>query len=109
MVDEVRDMFDNINTALQNEDRQAALKVMANENALNRMQVKYRRNHVQRLTDGTCDAQAGLIYIDMVDNLEKIGDHLTNVAQSVIGGIQWAGIEGNTFSGEYESLPDTLD
>jgi phosphate:Na+ symporter len=109
MVDEVRDMFDNIIVALKSKDRQAALKVMSNENALNRMQVKYRRNHVQRLTDGTCDAQAGLIFIDMVDNLEKIGDHLTNVAQSVIGGLQWSGIEGNTFSGEYEALPETLD
>jgi hypothetical protein len=34
-----------------------------------------------------------LIFIDLVDNVEKIGDHLTNIAQAVIGGLQWAGVE----------------
>jgi len=28
-----------------------------------------------------------------VDNVEKTGDHLTNIAQAVIGGLQWDGIE----------------
>ena len=32
---------------------------------------------------------AGLIFVDLVDNLEKIGDHLTNIAQGVVGGFQW--------------------
>ncbi|MFP4171647.1 MAG: hypothetical protein ACLFV4_01940 [Candidatus Hydrogenedentota bacterium] len=36
-----------------------------------------------------CSAEAGLIFIDLVDNVEKIGDHLTNIAQCVIGGLQW--------------------
>jgi hypothetical protein len=29
----------------------------------------------------------------LVDNVEKIGDHLTNIAQAVIGGLQWLGVE----------------
>ena len=103
MVDEVLAMLGGIITALRNNDRQAAHAALASENKLNRMQVNLRRSHVQRMTDGTCAAQAGLIFIDLVDNLEKIGDHLTNIAQSVIGGVQWAGIDANTLSGEYEA------
>jgi len=45
------------------------------------------------MTDGQCSAVAGLIFIDLVDNMEKIGDHLTNIAQAVIGGLQWDGVE----------------
>lgn len=104
MVDEVLRMLDGIITALRNDDRQAAHAALASENKLNRMQVDFRRSHVQRMTDGVCAAQLGLIFIDLVDNLEKIGDHLTNIAQSVIGGIQWAGIDTSTLSGEFKAI-----
>jgi phosphate:Na+ symporter len=56
----------------------------------------FRRSHVQRMTDGVCSPQTGLIFIDLVDNVEKIGDHLTNIAQAVIGGLQWEGIKQKT-------------
>ena len=72
------------------------------------MQVQFRRSHVHRMTIGKCSAEAGVIFIDLVDNIEKIGDHLTNIAQSVIGGVQWASIDANSLSGEYIS-PDILD
>ena len=104
MVDEIHQMFDAIIAALEKNDPKAAKSALYNENRLNRMQVNFRRNHVQRMTDGACNAQAGLIFIDLIDNIEKIGDHLANIAQSVIGGLQWAGIDGNTLSGVYEGL-----
>ena len=57
------------------------------------MQIEFRRSHVERMSNGLCSAEAGLIFIDMVDNIEKIGDHLTNIAQAIIGGLQWEGIK----------------
>jgi phosphate:Na+ symporter len=57
------------------------------------MQMEYRRSHVQRMSDRICTAEGGLIFIDLVDNAEKIGDHLTNIAQAIIGGLQWAGVK----------------
>lgn len=89
-------MSDKIITALQNSDMEAAKSALVNEDALNKMQVECRRSHVQRMSDGLCSAEAGLIFVDLVDNVEKIGDHLTNIAQAVIGGLQWAGVEPKT-------------
>ena len=106
MTKETYDMFDNIIAALENNSIQAAHAALASENRLNRMQVRFRRSHVQRMTDGTCSARSGLIFIDLVDNLEKIGDHLTNIAQSVIGGIQWEGLDASALSGEYKAQTD---
>ena len=40
-----------------------------------------------------CQLLSGLVFIDFVQNLEKIGDHLTNIAQSVLGGLRWDGEE----------------
>lgn len=66
---------------------------MENERYLNAMQLEFRRSHVGQMRDELCSPEGGLIFIDLVDNIEKIGDHLTNIAQAVIGGLQWAGVE----------------
>jgi phosphate:Na+ symporter len=90
---EASQMFGYIITALENNDTAAARLALVNEDNLNKMQIVFRRSHVQRMTDGTCSAEAGLIFIDLVDNVEKMGDHLSNIAQAVIGGLQWAEVE----------------
>ena len=93
---EVNQMFDYITVALENNDIESAKSALVNEEHLNKMQMDFRRSHVQRMTEGICSPQTGLIFIDLVDNVEKIGDHLTNIAQAVIGGLQWEGIEAKT-------------
>jgi phosphate:Na+ symporter len=95
---EVNQMFDYITVALENNDIESAKSALVNEEHLNKMQMDFRRSHVQRMTEGVCSAEAGLIFIDLVDNMEKIGDHLTNIAQAVIGGLQWEGIEAKKIS-----------
>jgi len=90
---EVDVMFDCISSALGDSDIEAAKRALVNEDNINRMQIDFRRSHVQRMSQGLCSPEAGLIFIDTVDNIEKIGDHLTNIAQAVIGGLQWDGIE----------------
>jgi phosphate:Na+ symporter len=93
---EINEMFDYISTALENNNIKAANAALVNEKNLNKMQVDFRRNHVKRMTDGACTPETGLIFIDFVDNIEKIGDHLTNIAQAVIGGLQWDGVGTKT-------------
>lgn len=104
IIDEAYKMIDNIIRSLSKNDPQASRLALSNEEKINKMQIRFRRSHIQRLTEGTCSAEAGLIYVDLVDNIEKIGDHLTNIAQSVIGGVQWAGVESNTLSGEFKAI-----
>jgi phosphate:Na+ symporter len=91
---EIDQMFDNVIAALETNDISAAKSaVLTNENNLNKMQMEFRRSHVQRMSEGICSAETGLIFIDLVDNVEKIGDHLTNIAQAIIGGLQWEGVK----------------
>ncbi len=91
---EIDQMFDKVIAALENNDIAAAKSAaLTNENNLNKMQIEFRRSHVQRMSEGICSAEAGLIFIDLVDNVEKIGDHLTNIAQAIIGGLQWEGVK----------------
>jgi phosphate:Na+ symporter len=55
------------------------------ENGVNMLEDYYRKGHVQRLNEGCCTVDAGLIFIDMLTNFEKIGDHCYNLAESIAG------------------------
>ena len=42
-----------------------------------------RNHHVDRLKNKKCSARNGMLYLDMLTNLERIGDHAENIATSV--------------------------
>jgi len=43
-----------------------------------------REHHVDRLKQHKCSAKNGMIYLDILTNLERIGDHAENIATSVM-------------------------
>jgi phosphate:Na+ symporter len=55
------------------------------EETIDELEENLRNNHITRLNTGECAVLPGLIYIDMLHNFEKIGDHTFNVAEAVIG------------------------
>jgi phosphate:Na+ symporter len=93
MTQETKQMHDYIIEALEKGNNEAAKSALINERNINQMQMDFRRSHVERMSEGVCSPEAGLIFIDLIDNIEKIGDHLTNIAQAIIGGLQWEGIK----------------
>ena len=90
---EIDEMFGDVLSAIHGSDTVAAERALTHEKTVNQMQINLRRSHVQRLGEGTCSPVAGLIFVDYVDNMEKIGDHLTNIAQGILGGFRWDGKE----------------
>lgn len=59
-------------------------EIMTLENEIDDMEKEYQRNHVIRLTEGKCDAEAGMIFSDLVSNLERVADHGVNIAFSIL-------------------------
>ena len=54
------------------------------EVAIDDLEERLRNNHIKRLNTGECTVNSGLIYIDMLHNFEKIGDHTFNFAKAVV-------------------------
>ena len=48
------------------------------------MERKLQQNHVDRLTRNECTPEAGMIFSDIVSGLERVADHSTNIAFSVL-------------------------
>ena len=55
------------------------------EDAIDDLEERLRNNHIRRLNTGECTVTSGLIFIDMLHNFEKIGDHTFNLAKAVVG------------------------
>ncbi|MDX5979744.1 PhoU domain-containing protein, partial [Exiguobacterium profundum] len=58
-----------------------ARKVIEMEAKLDMLERQFRKNHVVRLNTGACDGQAGMFFVDMLSNLERIGDHAMNITE----------------------------
>ncbi len=93
MLEEVTLMTDSAKSVLETNDIREAHRVLEREDELNRLRNRLKDNHVARLERRECNVLSGVIFIDMISNLEKIGDHLTNVAQKVMDDLQWGAQE----------------
>ena len=45
----------------------------------------YRRNHMDRINRGICDTNAGVKFLDILSNFERIADHSVNIANYTLG------------------------
>lgn len=43
-----------------------------------------RKNHIERLNKFICEPNAGVIFLDTIGNLERIGDHSSNIGISIL-------------------------
>ncbi|PEC85781.1 sodium:phosphate symporter [Bacillus cereus] len=71
--------------ALTNFDTELAQTVIAKERKIDQMERVLRKRHVIRLNERSCSGDASIIFVDMVSNLERIGDHAVNIADGVLG------------------------
>ncbi len=55
------------------------------EDNIDDLEESLRNNHIRRLNTGECTVNSGLIFIDMLHNFEKIGDHTFSFAKAVVG------------------------
>lgn len=67
----------------KNNDRKKALSIIETERRIDDLQREYREAHIRRLNAGRCTALAGILFLDLISNLERIGDHAKNVADTV--------------------------
>lgn len=85
MIEKTTETYEWALKSLEEMDVELAKKVIKNDDFIDEMEKDFRRAHIQRLNAGRCSGEAGAIYIDVLSNLERIGDHSVNIAQYVLG------------------------
>jgi phosphate:Na+ symporter len=62
-----------------------AREVAKQEEQIDKMERRLRKEHIFRLNNGECTVQAGIVFVDIISNLERMGDHAVNIAEMVLG------------------------
>ncbi len=83
--EKVREFLAFVTSAMERTDKTILEKARHLEDTVDLLEEASRNNHIARLNTGECAVLPGLVFIDMLHNFEKIGDHTYNVAQAVVG------------------------
>lgn len=67
------------------EDDSHLQEILDLENAIDAKERELQDLHVKCLTKGECSAQVGMMFSDLASNLERVADHATNIAFSILG------------------------
>ncbi|WP_321026044.1 Na/Pi cotransporter family protein [Hungatella effluvii] len=66
--------------ARQKGDMDDVRKVSQYEDEVDTLEEELREKHIERLSAGKCDPSAGVVFLDLISNLERISDHAYNLA-----------------------------
>lgn len=55
-------------------------RVSQYEDEVDNLEEEMREKHIERLSAGQCDPSAGVVFLDIISNLERISDHAYNLA-----------------------------
>ena len=73
-------MIDYTVISLKEPNSEVVQKMIELENQLDDLAEKFQENHIKRLNEGTCNVDAGVLFIDIIGHLERIGDHVYKIA-----------------------------
>ena len=89
-VEDLRDIEDvvlkAVDLAISSRSRESimdAKRVYMLEDDVDGMEEDMRHNHMDRLSKGLCSANTGIVFLDILSNLERISDHAVNIAEYV--------------------------
>lgn len=65
-------------------DKSKYLEVEALEQKVDDLAKEYIENHIQRLQKDECSPRGGVVFVDMIHDLERCSDHAYNIAESIL-------------------------
>ncbi|GAW91549.1 Na/Pi cotransporter family protein [Calderihabitans maritimus] len=80
----VKDTLAQAIEALKHDNVSAAKQVLRQERKIDEMEKSLRLSHIGRLNCGKCYPGSGVVFLDIISNLERVGDHSHNIAQVVL-------------------------
>jgi len=80
----VRGLVQAAMQALEGDDIELAKDIMRRENEIDQMEKELRRSHINRLNENICHPSSGIVFLDIISNLERIADHANNIAEAVL-------------------------
>jgi phosphate:Na+ symporter len=84
MFEKVMEVYKNSLKCMKSNDIELAFKVIKMEQQIDIMEKSCRTTHINRLNKSLCNPESGIVFLEMISNMERIGDHSSNIARAVI-------------------------
>ena len=84
MVSAVGSIIDITIDAIANNSLETSHKVEPLEEVIDSLKETLTAKHVTRLQKGICNVEAGISFVELITNLERISDHCSNIAVHLI-------------------------
>lgn len=84
MFDKCQEGLSKIIEAYTTNDESLAREVLIIEDEVDALETRNRTNHIDRLNRGMCSTGPGILYLDVMSNLERVSDHCSNIALYVL-------------------------
>lgn len=81
--DQVASMLNKAIAAFEHNDKELAQEVSAEDDNIDAQEKVLRNKHIDRINAKTCHPSAGVIFLDLLSNLERVADHAKNIAELV--------------------------
>ena len=82
MVDKIKELYGLTREMMLSGDRALLPEIDSVEDGIDSTKKSLIDGHIQRLNEGTCRPESSSVFINMVSNLERLGDHITYIAHS---------------------------
>ena len=84
----LKEQFANIKKIMLYSDYSLIGKVKDLEDEIDNMRSSLINGHIKRLEEGTCKPQSSGIFINLISNLERAGDHLDYIADTMVNSLK---------------------
>ena len=69
---------------LETNDLKLVERISINEDKIDLLEQTLRNDHLKRLSENKCDVESGIIFVEVIRNLERVSDHALNIAETYL-------------------------
>lgn len=93
----VKEIVDSAFDAFKSEDLTLAAKVEPLEEVIDELNNEIKKRHIKRLRKGKCSIEMGFVLSDLSTNYERVADHCSNIAISILQSAEEIGVGAHEY------------
>ncbi len=89
-MEEMKNIYGKVSTnfieslkCLEENNKEMTADIYAREDEVDALEKLYKKTHMERLNNGECTIDSGVLFLDLLTNLERVSDHSCNIANRV--------------------------
>ncbi len=79
----ITEILGNTETAFINNDIDISCRIAPLEELIDNLCAEYKQHHIERVKNGICQYSHGFVFNDMLTDLERVGDHCSNLGIAI--------------------------